>query len=336
MPTINKPTFAVLGAGSWGTALATLLAENQFPVNLWSYKPHHIRAMQSDGQNSQYLAGIRFPDCLFPQQSMQQAVQSAQTILVVVPSFAFRQTLELLKPLLNPQQKILWATKGLEKGSCKLMHEVAIEVLGKQRSYALLSGPNFALEVAQGLPSALTVASNDVEFAQNIAEALQNSHFRAYTSSDMIGVAYGGALKNVLAIAAGTADGLGFGANTRAALITRGLHEMMRLGTHFGAQKETLMGLSGLGDLILSCTDDQSRNRRLGLALGQGQSLQQATASIGLVEGINTTHEIHKLAHQQKIEMPIVEHVFKVLHDGLDPRTAVSALLTRSVKSEAE
>jgi len=327
----------VLGSGSWGSGLALLFASNNFDVTLWSHNESHINDIKSDTENKKYLPGIPFPKNLSVTSDLEQALTDLQYLLIVVPSDAFRDTLIKIKPFLRPEQNVMWATKGLEKGSCKFLLDVAIEELGTNRSYSLLSGPNFAKEIAKGLPSAITVASTDAAFATEIAAAIQNSYIRAYTSDDMPGVQLGGAIKNVLAIAAGIADGLGFGANTRSALITRGLHEMMRLGVSYGAQKETLMGLSGLGDLILTCTDDLSRNRRLGLAIGRGKSIEDACAEIGqVVEGINTAAEVHRLAEQKNISMPIAEQVYQVLHHGRDPKTAVQSLLTRDIKAETD
>ncbi len=333
----NKSKITILGSGSWGTALALLYANNGFDVTLWSHNEAHIKNLIADSENKQYLPGIKFPANIVPSSDLTSALLDSQYLLIVVPSHAFRETLLKIKPLINADQKIMWATKGLEKGSCKFLLDVAIEELGANRSYSLLSGPNFAKEIAMGLPSAITVASSDTVFATEIAASLQNSYMRAYTSDDMPGVQLGGAIKNVLAVAAGITDGLGFGANSRSALITRGLHEMMRLGVSFGAQKQTLMGLSGLGDLILTCTDDQSRNRRLGLAIGQGKSITSACKEIGqVVEGINTAAEVYRLAQQKNIDMPITQQVYKVLHQQRDPKTAVQSLLTRDLKAEID
>jgi len=337
IPGNSVPRITILGSGSWGSGLALLFASNGFDVALWSHNKDHIKDIKSAGENTKYLPGIKFPNNIIPTSDIQLALSDLQFLLIVVPSHAFRETLIKIKPFIHTDQKIMWATKGLEKGSCKFLYDVAIEELGTNRSYSLLSGPNFAKEIAKGLPSAITVASNDSDYANEIAEAIQNSYIRAYTSDDMPGVQLGGAIKNVLAVAAGISDGLGFGANTRSALITRGLHEMMRLGVSYGAQKETLMGLSGLGDLILTCTDDLSRNRRLGLAIGRGQSIADACDAIGqVVEGINTAAEVHRVALQKNISMPIAEQVYQVLHHGRDPKTAVQSLLTRDIKAETD
>jgi glycerol-3-phosphate dehydrogenase (NAD(P)+) len=262
-------------------------------------------------------------------------VRDARDILVAVPSSAFRSTLENISPLLRADARVFWATKGLEQGSNKLLHQVARDTLGSRFPTAVVSGPSFAAEVARGLPTAVTVASANAEFARDIARNLHNRTFRAYTSDDVVGVELGGALKNVLAIAAGISDGLGFGANARAALVTRGLVEMVRLGVVLGGRRDTLMGLSGLGDLILTCTDNQSRNRRMGLALGQGKTLEQAFAEIKqVVEGVQTAREIYELAKSHAVDMPIVAQVYAVIYEGLPPRDAVQALMEREPKAE--
>ena len=257
----------VLGAGSWGSALAIQLARNGYHTTLWGRDVAQMSAMRSEQQNSRYLPGISFPQHLHPTSDLVAALQCPTTLLIVVPSGAFRHTLEQIQPLVAAGCDIAWATKGLEQGSGKLLHQVFAEVMGEERGCAVVSGPTFATEVAHGLPTAVTVAAVDEALASRVACQLHGESFRAYTSTDMVSVELGGACKNVLAIAAGIADGLGFGANTRAALITRGLAEMVRLGTAIGGSAETLMGLAGLGDLLLTCTDDQSRNRRVGLGL---------------------------------------------------------------------
>ncbi len=258
-------------------------------------------------------------------------------VLVAVSSAGFRAVLEAVSVARqrNAPIRLAWATKGFEPGSGQLLHQVVADVLGDTLPTAVVSGPTFAHEVAADLPTAVTIASVNTEFAADLAERLHNNNFRAYTGNDVVGVEVGGAVKNVLAIAAGIADGLGFGANTRAALVTRGLTEMMRLGTALGGRRETLMGLAGLGDLVLTCTDNQSRNRRLGLALAQGKTLTEALAAIGqAVEGVQTSTEVLHLAQKLGIDMPITEQVYEVLHAGRSPRDAVNALLNREKKAE--
>lgn len=326
---------SVLGAGSWGTALAVLLARNGHRVILWGHHPEHVAALRAERCNRRYLPGVAFPDNLSLAEDLGEAARSAEIQFIVVPSHGFGPLLAALKPHLPLQAGIAWATKGLELGTGRLLHEVARAVLGPDMPTAVLSGPTFAGEVAAGLPAAITVASEQADFARLLANLLHNARFRAYTSPDLIGVQLGGAIKNVLAIAAGVADGLGFGANARAALITRGLAEMMRLGLTLGGKPETLMGLSGVGDLILTCTDDQSRNRRFGLGLGRGETRDEVIARIGQeIEGIPTAGIIHRLAREHGVDMPITEQTYRILYEGLPPREAVNNLLLREPKSE--
>lgn len=327
-------SIAVLGAGSWGTALAVLLAGNGLDVRLWSHEPEVAETLQRERENRAFLPGIRFPEHLQPLATLAQALSGVNEVLLVVPSHAFRSVIEAVQPLLSGTVSLSWATKGFEPGSTRLLHEVAEEVLG-EREIGVVSGPTFALEVARRLPTAITVASNSQAHANRLASYLHADFFRAYTSNDIVGVEVGGASKNVLAIAAGIADGLGFGANTRAALITRGLTEIMRLGKKLGGRTETFMGLAGLGDLALTCTDDQSRNRRMGLALARGLSIEQARAEIGQeVEGVQTAREVRFKARQLGIDMPITEQVYRVLYKGLTPAAAVQSLLERRQKAE--
>jgi len=333
---INQPkAISVYGAGSWGTALALQLARNGLDVLLWDFNPEHIALYDKQRENSQYLPGIPFPDNLKCTDSIEKMVSHAKDQLIVIPSHGFRDLLNTLKPQLTESHTIFWATKGLEVGSGKLLHEVLIEVLGDKISYGLVSGPTFALEVAKGLPSAMTAAASTPELAKRIASAFQGGNYRVYTSDDVLGVELGGAVKNVLAIAAGISDGLGFGANARAAIITRGLAEIIRLAKSMGAKNETIMGLSGVGDLVLTCTDNQSRNRRLGLALGQGKTAKAAIEEIGqAVEGAKSSSSIGILAKRANVEMPICQAVHQVIYENLPPKQAVKDLLSRQLKAE--
>lgn len=325
---------AVLGAGSWGTALALVLARNGREVRLWGHDPSQIARLVRDGENRRYLPGALFPACLRPEPSLDQAVADAGDVLAVVPSHGFRNLVTSLRDRLGTEQRLAWATKGLDAESGSLLHEVAAQTVGS-RPLAVLSGPSFAREVADGLPTAVTVASADQQFADDLASAFHSASFRVYTSVDVIGVELGGAVKNVLAVATGVSDGLGFGANARAGLITRGLAEMMRLGTAMEADPRTLMGLSGVGDLILTCTDDQSRNRRLGLALGRGQSLEEAVKAIGqTVEAVRTAREIGKLSQRIGVEMPICDVVLQLVEGEITPKRAVDKLMRREKKAE--
>ena len=333
---MNAPaTVAVLGLGSWGTALGLLLARNGHNVRLWGHDPDEVAPLRRYRETRRYLPGIPFPSALTAEADLAQALAGAQLALVAVPSHAYGATLVLLRPHLPAHAGFAWATKGLEHGGGRFLHEVTAGNLGALWPTAVISGPSFAREVALGLPTAVTVAAEDAPHAGRVAALLHGSNLRAYTSADVIGVELGGAIKNVLAIAAGIADGLGFGANARAALITRGLAEMARLGLAVGGQRETLMGLAGIGDLVLTCTDDQSRNRRFGLAIGRGESAEMALAAIGqVVEGAATVREAVRLAQQYRVDMPITEHVDQVLHYGLNPRRAVESLLARQPKPE--
>jgi glycerol-3-phosphate dehydrogenase (NAD(P)+) len=328
---------AVLGAGSWGTALAIQFARSGRPTRLWGRDPARVAAMARDRCNGRYLAAGIFPQSLSLEPELTDALGNARDVLIAVPSHAFRTLLGGIAPLLAPEMRLAWATKGFELPSGLLPHQVAREVLGPKRAVAVLSGPTFAREVGAGLPTAMTIASTDAAFANALAQDLSSAQFRAYTSTDITGVEVGGAVKNVLAVGAGLSDGLGFGANTRVALITRGLAEMMRLGVALGAQRGTFMGLAGLGDLVLTCTDDQSRNRRFGLELAAGKTASQALAAIGqVVEGYPAAKALHAVAARAGVEMPLCEGVYQVLHEGVPARDAVRALMTRPIKSETD
>ena len=326
---------AVLGAGSWGTALAIQFARAGHPTRLWSRDPAQQVAMAKSRRNSRYLPDAPFPENLSVVRSFDEALDGVSEILIAVPSHALRSLLKEIAPLLTTDTRLAWATKGFELETGLLPHQVARAVLGTTRSFAVLSGPTFAREVGVGLPTAMTIASTDAEFANALARSLSASNFRAYTSTDIIGVEVGGATKNVLAVGAGLADGLGFGANTRVALITRGLVEMTRLGVALGAQRETFMGLAGLGDLVLTCTDDQSRNRRFGLLLAAGKSVDEALREIGqVVEGYLAARAVHQVAAREKVEMPICEGIYSLLYEGLPAREVVKALMARPIKAE--
>ncbi|MDD5277207.1 MAG: NAD(P)-dependent glycerol-3-phosphate dehydrogenase [Methylovulum sp.] len=331
---MNKK-IAILGSGSWGTALAILAAKNGCQTLLWGHNPAHIAALVEERQNRRYLPGVPFPGTLNLTSDLRDCVAFNSPLLLVVPSHAFETTLRKLKPLVADDVKIAWATKGFNASSGLLLHEIVAEVFSVQTPAAIISGPSFAREVAADLPTAITIASTQADFSGQLANIFHNSRFRTYTSSDVVGVEVGGAVKNVLAIAAGIADGLGFGANTRAALITRGLTEVMRLGIQLGGKQETFMGLAGLGDLILTCTDNQSRNRRFGLALGEGKDKATAIQEIGQeIEGISAAKETFLLAKKYAIDMPITEQTYKVLYEGLAPLAAVENLLMRELKPE--
>jgi glycerol-3-phosphate dehydrogenase (NAD(P)+) len=328
---------AVLGAGSWGTALALQFARSGRATRLWGRDRTALAAMARARRNERYLAAGGFPHNLAVATELAEALRDAADVLVAVPSHAFREVLTTLVPHLRSDMRLAWATKGFELASGSLPHQVAREVLGPERAVAVLSGPTFAGEVGAGLPTAMTIASSDAAFAKALAQDLSSAQFRAYTSTDIVGVEIGGAVKNVLAVGAGLSDGLGFGANTRVALITRGLAEMMRLGVALGAQRETFMGLAGLGDLVLTCTDDQSRNRRFGLELAAGRAPEEALADIGqVVEGYPAAKALRAVAARASVEMPLCEGVYRVLYEGVPAQDAVRALMTRPIKSETD
>jgi glycerol-3-phosphate dehydrogenase (NAD(P)+) len=291
--------------------------------------------MARERRNSRYLPGAPFPDSLHLMADLTAVIDGVDDVLLAVPSHGFRALLQQLKPVLSPAVRLCWATKGFEQGTGLLPNEVAHAVLGPGRSVAVLSGPTFATEVGAGLPTAMTIASSESDYADRLARDLSSSSFRAYTSTDITGVEVGGAVKNVLAIGAGLSDGLGFGANTRIALITRGLVEMTRLGVALGAQRETFMGLAGLGDLVLTCTDDHSRNRRFGLALGQGTAVRQALESIGqVVEGYPAAQALRRVAAREAVTMPIADGIYGVLYEQLPAEQVVRGLMLRPIKPE--
>jgi glycerol-3-phosphate dehydrogenase (NAD(P)+) len=326
---------AVLGAGSWGTALAIQCARAGHAVRLWGRDTDLRRAMARERVNSRYLPHAPFPELLRVADDLGAAVRAVEDVLVVVPSRGFRELLTRLRGGLAPEQRLCWATKGFEISSGLLPEQVAQEVLGVERLTAVLSGPTFAREVGAGLPTAMTIASRDAAYAALLAQDISTSTFRAYTSTDMVGVEVGGAVKNVLAIGAGLSDGLGFGANSRIALITRGLVEMTRLGVALGARRETFMGLAGLGDLVLTCTDDQSRNRRFGLSLGRGMSRDAALAEIGqVVEGFVAARALRQVAEREGVMMPICAGIHAVLYEGLPADEVVRGLMMRPIKPE--
>ena len=332
---MSAETIAVIGAGSWGTALALQFARGGHNVRLWGRDTDQLRQISADGENRRYLPGVPFPENLQIEPNLERCLDGIVDILISVPSHGLRETLTRIRPLLNADARICWATKGFELETGKLPHQVALEVLGDKTPMAVLSGPTFAKEVGAGLPTAMTVAANVPEFARELASALSGERFRAYTSNDIIGVEVGGAVKNVLAIGAGISDGLGFGANTRIALISRGLVEMTRLGVALGAKHETFMGLAGMGDLVLTCTDDLSRNRRMGLALASGKSVEEAQEEIQqVVEGVLAAKAVKEVAEKMGVEMPICLEIYRILYENVSPKEAVTALMSRALKPE--
>ena len=336
MQRLSADPMTVIGAGSWGTALAIQLAREGHPTRLWGRDGVRLDAMRLARRNEYYLPDAKFPDALEVTNDLREALIGARDALIAVPSHAFRETLTGVKSHLDADTRVAWATKGFEISTGLLPHQVAREVMGA-RPGAVLSGPTFAKEVGAGLPTAMTVASADERFARDLALSLSGPSFRAYTQADIMGVEVGGAVKNVIAIGTGMADGMGFGANTRVALITRGLAEMMRLGVKLGAARETFMGLAGLGDLVLTCTDDQSRNRRIGMALGRGQSVSDAQHGIHqVVEGLPAARALYDVAQRLQVNMPICHEIYRVMHEGQPVRAVVQALMGREVRSETD
>ncbi len=324
---------AILGAGAWGTALAVSFARRH-GIALWGRDLPHQMQMRELRENRALLPGIRLPDAISIYDETASALESASLALIATPVAGLRESLRTVATQ-APGLPVIWACKGLEAGSGRLPNDIAHEELGDRAEYGVLTGPSFAQEVAAGLPGAVTLAARSLDFAQYWVGELHHSRLRLYASDDLVGAEVCGAVKNVLAIATGICDGLHFGLNARAALITRGLAEITRFGLALGARRETFMGLAGVGDLILTCTGDLSRNRRVGLALADGRKLAEVLATLGHVaEGVPTAREVALRARQLNVEMPITAAVDAVLHEGLDPREAVDQLMTRDPKIE--
>ncbi len=328
-------SFTVIGAGAWGTALALVLARGGHPVFLYTRESSHRDQMISLRENPNYLPGIIFPENLQISLNLEADIAKSDFVLIAVPSHAFSAVLKTVQQYLQPHHGVIWATKGLDPETGDFLDKVARRILSHDHPLAVITGPSFAKEVAAGQPTAVVVAGTDPEFTKQMQEAFQEKVFRTYRCDDFVGAQIGGAVKNVMAIAVGIADGLGFGANTKAALMTRALAEMTRLGVALGAKPETLCGLSGLGDLILTCSDNQSRNRRFGVLVGQGKSIPEALETVQqVVEGYPNTETIFHLCPRLKIEMPIVTQMYRVLFEQVSPKEAVMQLLGRSVGSE--
>jgi glycerol-3-phosphate dehydrogenase (NAD(P)+) len=311
-----------------------LLARNGHRVFMWARDPEHVQAMADAGENTRYLPELAFPPGLSVSADLEQCVAQADAVLLVCPSHAFAEVLDKVAAVRPKDQPLFWATKGFEHGSGRFLHELVEERIDTP-ARGVVTGPSFALEVAQGKPTACTVASFDPKAGEWFAGLLHGNSFRAYHSSDVVGAEIGGAVKNVLAVATGIADGMELGHNTRAALITRGSAESTRLGLAMGAKPETFMGLAGIGDLVLTCTGDLSRNRRFGLALGRGIQADQAVRDIGqVVEGIHTATEVRRLAQEHGVEMPIAEVTWAIIHQGKSPQDGLQELLSRQPRPE--
>lgn len=329
----------VIGAGGWGTALANLLADKGIPVSLWVYEEDLCKIMAETRENTLYLPGIQLAPAVHPDNSLGAVVRAKRLLVMAVPSHVYRQVAAQVIPLLSGTVIIVNATKGIENESLKTMGEIWREIApgGLSWEYAALSGPSFAREVARQVPTAVTVAATSKEVAVEVQRLFATPLFRVYSSTDVIGVELGGALKNIIALAAGIIDGLGLGHNTRAALITRGLAEISRLGTTLGARPLTFLGLSGVGDLVLTCTGELSRNRAVGFQLGQGKKLKEILAEMRMVaEGVKTTRSVYHLARKQGVELPICEQMYHILYEGRSPRAAVATLMQRDLKHEPD
>ncbi len=330
---------AVVGGGSWGTALANLLAEKSIPVSLWVFEEDLCEEMQRTKENTLYLPGVQLSPLLYPDNDLEAVLAGKRIILMAVPSHVYRHVAMQMLDFLKGPVVLVSATKGIENESLKTMsgiwHEIVPESI--DWDYAVLSGPSFAREVVQKAPTAVTVASVSKEIAEEVQKLFSTEYFRVYTSTDVIGVELGGALKNIIALAAGIVDGLGLGNNTRAALMTRGLAEMSRLGTSMGADPLTFLGLAGVGDLVLTCTGDLSRNRTVGFKLGQGKKLSEILAEMRMVaEGVKTTRSVYHLARQKEIDMPICEQMYRILYEDLTPENALASLMQRELKHEVD
>ena len=339
-PLSNPLNLAVIGAGAWGTALAIHLSRAGHKVNLWTHSEQQACLMQAEKVNAKYLPNAVFPVGLTVLNDLKTTLEAVEGILVVVPSHVFRQTLEQIARLIPGNKKLhfAWATKGFESDTDLMLHQVVQQVLGATQPMAVLTGPTFADEVAKGLPTAMVSSSESEAEATFWADAFHFGHFRMYTQQDMVGVEIGGAYKNIMAIATGLSDGLQLGANARAALVARGMAEMMRLGQALGGQPETFMGLAGLGDLVLTCTDDLSRNRRFGLRLAEGDgTIDDVIASIGqVVEGVKAVKVVKQIADRHGLDLPIMEQVYKIVIGACSPKEAVAQLMARDGRSETE
>ncbi|MGP0564774.1 MULTISPECIES: NAD(P)H-dependent glycerol-3-phosphate dehydrogenase [unclassified Nitrospina] len=331
----DSSRIGVIGAGSWGTALSLLLAEQGRRVDLWAFEPEVCAAIKEKGENTIFLPGIALPDSIHPSTRFEDVVKDKDEIVLVVPTHVLRSTVGRFAPLLKPDCLVISASKGIENDSLQFVHQIVNETLGRPQPFAALSGPTFAAEIAGKTPSAIVAAAENEEIATRVKALFESSFLKVFTSTDVLGVELGGALKNVIAIATGISDGLGLGFNTRAALINRGLVEMTRIGTALGARLETFSGLSGMGDLVLTCTGDLSRNRTVGMKLAKGESLDQITGSMKMVaEGVHTVTSAYRLKENLNIQAAIIEETYQVLHRGKSPQSALLDLMNVEIGSE--
>ncbi|MBR6500047.1 MAG: NAD(P)H-dependent glycerol-3-phosphate dehydrogenase [Firmicutes bacterium] len=327
---------AVIGAGSWGTALAISLAESGHTVSLWTRRQEHAEAMKADGENKKYLPGIAFPETLTVADTMEAAIVGAELVMFSTPAQGFRSVLNQAKPYLTKDMVLVNVAKGIEQKSLKRLSEIAEEAIPGVK-YVVLSGPSHAEEVGKLMPTTIVAAAEDLELAEFVQDIFMTEALRIYTNTDVVGVELGGALKNIIALGAGVSDGMGFGDNAKAALMTRGMTEMSRLGVALGAKEETFAGLTGMGDLIVTCTSMHSRNRRCGIMIGEGMTPQDAVAHVGMVvEGMFTAEAAYELAKKVGVEMPITEAIYGVINGTVNAREAVIALMTRQRKHEKE
>lgn len=335
--TTNNPVLTVIGAGAYGTAIAIALSKNGHKILLWGHNHHHIKQLKTYRCNQQYLPYIPFPPTLQIEESLSIASHSCKNLLIAVPSYAFNNILTQLKKIHQQNNfRIIAASKGVEPQTGRLLQDVTYDILGNNTPFAVISGPTFAKELAIGLPTAITLASNNIKFREDICKLFYyNKNLKVYINTDMIGIQIAGAVKNIIAIGTGISDGIGFGANARTALITRGLAEMSRIGIAIGAKIDIFMGLAGLGDLVLTCTDDQSRNRRFGILLGKGINILQAQEKIGrVIEGFSNVKNIYMLSIKHKIDMPITTEIYHILYHNKNIHAAAHSLLNRAQKEE--
>lgn len=331
---MDMKKIAVIGAGSWGTALAITLSNKGHEVKIWDVNKQHLQELRTNRENVKYLPGIKFNDNLQPVDTVEEAINDVRMVLFSAPAQHFRSALDNALPYISQDMIVVNVAKGIEQKTLKRMSEIAHDKMANMK-YVTLSGPSHAEEVGLGMPTTVVVASSDIKLAEYVQDIFMTDKFRVYTSADVIGVELGGALKNIIALGAGISDGMGYGDNAKAAMMTRGIAEIARLGVKLGADVHTFSGLTGIGDLIVTCTSMHSRNRRCGIMIGEGMSPKEATGEVGMVvEGMFTTEAAYELAKREGVEMPITEGIYAVINNKIDARDAVNQLMTRDRKSE--